>query len=68
MLCYVFPFDKHLLSTYNLQDMILGSRDIAEQKDMEGKNIPTEGAASPRSGWRHVPQRNSDALGVEGTK
>lgn len=54
MLCYVSPFDKHILSTYNVQDMILGSRDIAKKKDMEGKNIPTEGAASPRSGWRHT--------------
>lgn len=42
---------------YNGQDMILGSRDRAEQKDTEGKNILTGGPASASNG-----------LSVEGEK
>lgn len=53
----MYPFGKHFLSMYNVQDMILDPRDRAEHKDTEGKNSPSGGPASVSNG-----------LGVEGAK
>ena len=50
-----------------MQGTILGPRDIADQKDTEGKNILTEGPASATAKVKGcvLSQRNSLGLSVE---